>query len=153
MEVVWKENSLTTPCRLVFDASQPTNSGFSLNDILTKGRNSINKLQEVFVLWTIHKSALHTDISKMYNTIRLRREHWVFQQYFWKNSLDPAKHCQEKVIKKMGFLQVEIRQREHWEWQQRLQETDTHRSLKSYQGTYSLMIVYLARIQRIRCST
>ena len=87
-------------CRLVFDASQPTKSGFSLNDILTKGRNSINKLQEVFVLWTIHKSAFHTDISKMYNTIQLRRKHWVFQRYFWKNSLDPAKHCQEKVIKK-----------------------------------------------------
>ena len=87
-------------CRLVFDASQPTKSGFSLNDILTKGRNSINKLQEVFVLWAIHKSVFHTDISKMYSTIQLRRKHWVFQRYFWKNSLDPAKHCQEKVIKK-----------------------------------------------------
>ena len=31
---VWKENSLSTPCRVVFDASQPTNSGFSLNDII-----------------------------------------------------------------------------------------------------------------------
>ena len=37
--VVWKENSLTTPCRPVFDASQPTSSGFSLNDIVAKGKN------------------------------------------------------------------------------------------------------------------
>ena len=35
----------------------------------------------------------------MYNTIQLRREHWVFQQYLWENSLDPAKQCQDKVIK------------------------------------------------------
>ena len=47
--VVWKENSLTTPSRLVFDASQPTDSGFSLDDILAKGRNSMNKLQKVFI--------------------------------------------------------------------------------------------------------
>ena len=96
---VWKENSLTTPCRLVFDASQPTDSRSSLNDILAKGRNSMNKLQEVFIWWTIHRSAFHVDISKMYNTIQLRREHWVFQRYLWENFLDPAKQCQEKVIK------------------------------------------------------
>ena len=32
-------NSLSTPCRLVLDASQPTASGTSLNDILAKGKN------------------------------------------------------------------------------------------------------------------
>ena len=34
--LVWKENSLTTPFRLVFDASQATDTSFSLNNILTK---------------------------------------------------------------------------------------------------------------------
>jgi len=29
---VWKENSVSTPCRVVFDASMPTKSGFSLNE-------------------------------------------------------------------------------------------------------------------------
>ena len=41
---VWKENSLSTPCRVVFDASSNTGSGFSLNDILVKGCNNMNKL-------------------------------------------------------------------------------------------------------------
>ena len=59
----------------------------------------MNKLQEVFIGWTIYRSAFHTDIIKMYSTILIRREHWVFQQYLWENSLDPAKQCQEKVIK------------------------------------------------------
>ena len=34
--VVWKDNSISTPCRIVFDASQPTSSGFSLNDVVTE---------------------------------------------------------------------------------------------------------------------
>ena len=31
-------NSVSTPCRVVYDASQPTPSGISLNDILAKGK-------------------------------------------------------------------------------------------------------------------
>ena len=41
---VWKGNSISTPCRVVFDTSQATSSGYSLNDILAKGRNNLNKL-------------------------------------------------------------------------------------------------------------
>ena len=36
--VVWKESSLSTPCPVVFNASLPTDSGKSLNDILAKGK-------------------------------------------------------------------------------------------------------------------
>ena len=35
---VWKESSLSTPCRVVFDASSNTGSGYNLNDILVKGQ-------------------------------------------------------------------------------------------------------------------
>ena len=38
--VVYNQNSVTTPCRLVFDASAPTPSGYSLNDILALGHKS-----------------------------------------------------------------------------------------------------------------
>ena len=31
---VWNENSISTPCRAVFDASNPTSIGVSLNDTL-----------------------------------------------------------------------------------------------------------------------
>ena len=61
---VWKK-SVSTPCRIVFDASQPTSSGFSLNDILAKGRNNLNKLQEIVIRWFTHKFAITTDIRKM----------------------------------------------------------------------------------------
>ena len=68
---VWNENSLSTPCRLVFDASQANDQGYSLNDILAKGNNSLNKLVEILIRWTTHKVAFHTDIQKMYNTVQL----------------------------------------------------------------------------------
>ena len=68
---VWKVSSLSTPCRVVVDASMPTSSGHFLNDILAKGRNNMNKLLEIFLRWRGHRIAFHTDIQKMYNSVRL----------------------------------------------------------------------------------
>ena len=95
---VWNKNSISTPCRVVFDASQPTASGYSLNDIVAKGRNNMNKLVEVFIRWQTHKVAIHTDISKMYNTVRLKESDWCLQRYLWDNELDVNKIPQEKLI-------------------------------------------------------
>ena len=36
-DVVWKETSLSTPARTVYDASSKTSSGYSLTDILATG--------------------------------------------------------------------------------------------------------------------
>ena len=44
---VWNENPISTPCKL--DASQPTASGWSLNNILAKGKNIMNKLVETVI--------------------------------------------------------------------------------------------------------
>ena len=68
---VWNGNSLSTNCRLVFDASQPTKSGYSSNNILAKGTNNMNKLVEILTCWTSHLTAFHTDIRKMYNAVKL----------------------------------------------------------------------------------
>ena len=77
--VVWIANSVSTPCRLVFDASQISNTGYSLNDILAKGRNNMNKLVEIVIKLYIHKVAFHTDIQKMYNSIKLHAQNWCIQ--------------------------------------------------------------------------
>ena len=66
-QAVWKENSISTPCRLVYDASMPTKSRFSLNDILAKRRNNMNKLVDIFIRWRSHNIGFHTDVQKMYN--------------------------------------------------------------------------------------
>ena len=63
--VVWNSNSLSTPGRLLYDASQVTTSGYSLNSILAKDRNNMNKLIEILILWSTHRFGFHTDIRKM----------------------------------------------------------------------------------------
>ena len=68
---VWNTNSVSTRCRLVFDASHLTASGYSLNSILAKGRNSMNKLVGITIRWQTHVHGFHTDISKMYNIVTL----------------------------------------------------------------------------------
>ena len=83
---VWNGNSLSTPRRLVFDASQTTKDGCSPNDMLAKGTNNMNRLVEI--RWTIRACAFHTDIQKVYNTIQLDRSHWDYQLYFWSDSFD-----------------------------------------------------------------
>ena len=100
---VWKENSLSTPCRVVFDASNNTGSGFSLNDILVKGRNNMNKLVEMFIRWTTHAAALHTDVQKTYNTVKLQEKDWCLQRYLWEENLNPRKFPQEKIIKTLIY--------------------------------------------------
>ena len=97
--IVWKSSSVSSPSRPVFDASMPTDTGKSLNDILVKGRNNMNKLQEVFIRWLTHKVAYHCDLQTWYNSLDLRKEDWCYQRYLWEETLDPAKPPEEKVIK------------------------------------------------------
>ena len=96
--VVWKD-SVSTPVRPVFDASMKCSSGYSLNDVLAKGKNNMNKLLELVIRWYGHYTAFHTDIRKMYNTIQLRKEDWTFQRYIWQSELDPTKLPSEKIVK------------------------------------------------------
>ncbi|XP_066918685.1 uncharacterized protein [Clytia hemisphaerica] len=100
---VWKPNSVSTPCRVVFDASSPTPTGNSLNDILAKGINSLNRLQDIALRWRIHASAFTTDVRKMYNTIRLDVSHWQYQRYLWQENLSFDERPKQKVIKTLIY--------------------------------------------------
>ena len=100
---VWNQNSISTPCRIVFNASLPTQSKLSLNDILAKGRNNLNKLVEIVIRWRTHKFAYHTDIQKMYNSVKLAEEHWCLQRYIWQPELDSKKIPMEKIIKTLIY--------------------------------------------------
>ena len=100
---VWKDNSVSTPCRIVFNASMPTDSKFSLNDILAKGKNNMNKLVEIILRWRTHQFGFHSDVAKMYNTVQLREEDWCLQRYIWQENLDPRYIPEEKVIKTLIY--------------------------------------------------
>ena len=49
---VWNENSLTTPCRLTFDASASPRGDCNLNSLLAKGTNTMNNLLHILIHWT-----------------------------------------------------------------------------------------------------
>ena len=85
---VWNMNSVSTECRVVFDATQHVKGGFSLNSILAKGRNGMNKLIEVLIRMCMYFSVFHCDIQKMYNYVRLDKRHWCYQLYLWSENLD-----------------------------------------------------------------
>ena len=81
-------NPVSTPCRPVFNASCLTDSGYSLNDLLPKGRNNLNRLVQIFIRRLIYACAFHTDVQKMYNTIRLVVDHWCYQLFLWEDELN-----------------------------------------------------------------
>ena len=100
---VYNENSVSTPCRLVFDASLGNRSGCSLNSLLAKGINSLNKLVEIIIRWTTYAHAYHTDVSKMYNRVLLEIEHWHYQLYYWVEGLKTGVKPCRKVIKTLIY--------------------------------------------------
>ncbi len=100
---VWNTNSISTPCRPVFDASMPTSTGKALNHVIAKGKNTMNKLVEIMIRWFIRRVGFHCDVKKMYNTVKLNEMHWCYQMYLWQNELDPEKEPEEKVIKTLIY--------------------------------------------------
>jgi hypothetical protein len=60
---VYNEGSLSTPCRMVFDASSKTPGGNSLNGVLANGQNRLCKLQHLLVRFRRGRQAVTADIS------------------------------------------------------------------------------------------
>ena len=94
---VWSV-SVTTPCRMVFDASMSTKGACSLNSILAKGCNSLNNLQGITIRWAMHRHAFHTDVQKMYNKVLLHPSYWRYQLYLFSPELNIDDTPQWKVI-------------------------------------------------------
>ena len=67
--VVHKEDSISTPVRLVVD---PTMSG--LNCVLAKGENRIGSLLDIILRSRANPYAWSSDVTKLYNQVYLRKE-------------------------------------------------------------------------------
>ena len=97
-DVGFKETSVSTPARPVFDASSRTSTGYSLNDLLAKGDAQIVDLLNMTLNWLIGSSATTGDISQFYNNLLLEEEHWPFQQVYWCEDLDMKKELIRGII-------------------------------------------------------
>ena len=100
---VYKADSLSTPCRMVFDASSKTPAGDSLNGVLAKGQNKLASLQHLLLRFRKGKIGMTADISMAYNGTKLAPEDYKWQQYLWKPDLDPSKETVTMVVKTLIY--------------------------------------------------
>ena len=97
-DVVWKESSISTPTRSVFDASSKTSTGYSLNDILATGIADLAKLLDIVVEWQVGPVAILGDVSQFYPTIGMVEESWPFQKILLREDLNPNGRLIKAVI-------------------------------------------------------
>ena len=88
-DVAFKEASVLTPARWVFDAGSKSPTGYSLNDLLAKGTIDLIKLVNMVLGWRIGASAFTGDIQMFYNSILLHQDHWKYQKILINPDLDP----------------------------------------------------------------
>ena len=100
---VFKENSLSTPCRIVYDASSRTPGGTSLNDILAKGENKLASIYNILIRFRCGKSAFCCDIRLAYNQIGLDPDHYRYQKFLWKDELCPDAPTEVYIIRTLIY--------------------------------------------------
>ncbi|XP_055306475.1 uncharacterized protein LOC129570781 [Sitodiplosis mosellana] len=82
---VFKE-STTTKLRSVYNASQKTSNGKSLNEQLAVGKIVQPSIFELMLRWRESKIAIVADLEKMYKQIRLNEKQQHLQMILWRNS-------------------------------------------------------------------
>ncbi|XP_011685766.1 PREDICTED: uncharacterized protein LOC105448721 [Wasmannia auropunctata] len=80
---VLRETSTTTKLRVVFNGSQKTDIGCSLNDFLYSGPKLQTELANVLLLWRRHQFVFSADIEKMFRQILVDSRDWDFQRILW----------------------------------------------------------------------
>ncbi|XP_029162050.1 uncharacterized protein LOC114933579 [Nylanderia fulva] len=85
---VTRETSTTTKLRVVFNGSQKTNLGLSLNEYLLVGPKLQTDLADILIRWRRHRYVFAADIEKMYRQIRVHEDDWPLQKILWRDSLD-----------------------------------------------------------------
>ena len=69
LQHVLKEDSPTTPLRIVSNSSLSDKRGVSLNSILMKGPNILSNQWEVLTRWRMYETALCSDVTKAYHSL------------------------------------------------------------------------------------
>ncbi|XP_025986008.1 uncharacterized protein LOC105206577 [Solenopsis invicta] len=80
---IWKDDSLATKIRVVFDASCPTTSGVSLNNILHVGPTIQQDLFSIILRFRQHQFVITANIKQMYRQI-LQDDQRDLQQIVWR---------------------------------------------------------------------
>ena len=79
------KNSLTTPLRIVFNASSKTPGNKSLNDCLFTGPSLTAKLHDALVQFRMGRYAVIADISKAFHRIKIGARDQPYVKFLWTN--------------------------------------------------------------------
>ncbi|XP_046801174.1 uncharacterized protein LOC124418555 [Lucilia cuprina] len=98
---VLKPESTTIKLRIVFNASNLTSSGLSLNDVLYPGPVLQQDLTVLITRWRLFKYAFNVDIEKMYRQILVNPQHILFQRILFRSS--PEEEPQDFELQTVTF--------------------------------------------------
>ncbi|XP_012542634.2 uncharacterized protein LOC105840293 [Monomorium pharaonis] len=76
---VFRESSLTTKLRVVFNGSNKTNNGSLLNDLLHVGAKLQTDVFDVLIWFRQFRYVFSCDIEKMYRQINVHKKDWDYQ--------------------------------------------------------------------------
>ncbi|XP_045511117.1 uncharacterized protein LOC123706034 [Colias croceus] len=82
---VVRPDKSTTKTRVVFNASDRSANGISLNDTLMVGPRLQPELRHIIMRWRLHPICLIADIIKMYRQVKLKREHTDYHRIVWRD--------------------------------------------------------------------
>lgn len=83
-----KQDGDVAKIRVVFDASAPSSSGASLNDVLCVGPKLQTEISDILLRCRLSKYVFIADIEKMYRQILVRPEDCEYQHILWRSSSD-----------------------------------------------------------------
>ncbi|XP_075233847.1 uncharacterized protein LOC142331699 [Lycorma delicatula] len=96
---VFKETSLTTKLRVVFDGSAKSNNGLSLNDTLMIGPMVQQDLFSIILRFRVHNYVITSDITKMYRQILVTQKDSNLQRILWReNAEQDLKHYALRTV-------------------------------------------------------
>ena len=98
---VLKEESSTTPCRIVFNASA-NYCGHSLNDYWAKAPDLLNNLMGILIKFRKEEVGYIGDIRKMYHTVRITMPDQQTHRFLWRD-LNPEKKPEEYMMEVVSF--------------------------------------------------
>lgn len=98
---VIKAGSITTKCRVVFDASAKTSSGLSLNDVQHVGPTLQQDIFSILIRFRKYKYVMTGDISKMYRQILVNSNQTKYQRILWRK--DPSERIKIYEINRVVY--------------------------------------------------
>ncbi|KAJ0174131.1 hypothetical protein K1T71_010277 [Dendrolimus kikuchii] len=90
---VVNEASKSTPVRVVFNGSMPTNKKLSLNDILLNGPTVQNSLFDILLLFRFGDYIFTTDIRRMFRNIEINPAYKPLQNILWRENTQQPIQC------------------------------------------------------------